>query len=250
MNVAEYITSVFPKPLNELRVSRHRDLERMLSCIGNFPFVSNRLVFVIDYSRGEIPFLRHKCREFRGECAYRQLLMLLSRVSFMKSFKSMAASLSGAEAGRQREVFKGGARNTNYIFNTLVTVKSVGSKYPICIAEHPLFVTDDGRVWCSMAVVSRFVKDLPESCGIYNKLHKRYWYVDKGGRLASRLYRMTGMEKLVCSFIFANYSNAQIAKKLGIDEYKVVNILKKFRRRFNVTNTRALMVVFRTLEIL
>ena len=250
MNVAEYITSVFPKPLNELRVSRHRDLERMLSCIGNLPFMSSRLVFVIDYSRGEIPYMRYKCRDFRGECDYRQLLMLLSRVSFPKSFKSMANSLSSAGEGRLQEVLRGGPRNTKYIFNTLVTVKSTDSKYPICITEHPLFVVGEGRVWCSMVVVGRFVKDLPESCGIYNKLHKRFWYVDKSGKLAVRLHRMTGMEKLVCSLIYANYSNAQIAKKLGIDEYKVVNILKKFRQRFMVTNTRALMVVFRVLEIL
>lgn len=211
--------------------------------------VSGRTAFLMNHNSGNIPLLCYHHKAFTDnvdEMIRRLTASMKWRDDFYMRIDKFVA---GLEKVRKDFLTPWHRKNAMFIFSTEFRFIN-GVEYPLVVRVYPLMSTREGNIWVTLAVVDRGIVRNTGICDLFDYADMKIWSLDGQCNLACKKVKVSNFERNVCAMLYADYTIEEIAEKLNTDADSVKYTLRKMRRNFGVTNSRALLVLLRIMRML
>lgn len=227
----------------------YAELERVKAMVGKFARLSNKTVFLLDHNTGNLVLLGYRRKVFLSHID-EAVESIATHVSLHEDFRQhLGTFISSLQQSRSEWLPSWRGENARFVFFAVADFNSE-EHYPMVTSIYPVLKARDGRVWVTMAVIDRSVNQDSALCCLYDSDAGLLWKLGKRGNLERRHVFLDVVEEKICSLLYAGYSPKEITKMLGLDRFKVNNVLKSLRLRFGQSKTRSVLIVLRILKLL
>lgn len=227
----------------------YAELERVKTMVGKFARLSNKTVFLLDHNTGNLVLLGYRGKVFLSHIG-EAVQSITTHVSLHEDFRQhLGAFISAMQQSRSEWLPAWRSEGAKFVFFAMADF-NVEENYPMVTSIYPVLKAKDGRVWVTMAVIDRSVNQDSALCCLYDKVGGRMWRLENRGNLKQCRVFLDILEEKICSLLYAGYSPKEITKMLGLDHFKVNNVMKSLRLRFGQHKTRSVLIVLRILKLL